>query len=204
MKNNFLSKVLLFFIMVQSGMVIYQLYKLDIKTRYITSRSNELKIENDKWFNFVTNSLFFSNDKWKERLFYALSEIDFKVDRIQNFAMESYKFNKYLNPKILSLLSSEYIVQNNSGWLFPRYYVFKDFYTHQYFIGNDTYIYGPFESQYYERYELTINGEKLSWNENHLYTIPKADNLNIKINRIFLDFESGNLMSDEVRRVIKM
>jgi len=204
MKNNFLSKVLLFFILVQSVMVIYQLYKLNIKTRYIISRSNELKIENDKWLNFVTNSLFFSNDKWKERLIYAFSEIDFKVDRIQNSAMESYEFNKYLNPKILSLLSSEYIVQNNSGWLFPRYYVFKDFYTHQYFIGNDTYIYGSFESQYYERYDLTINGKKLTWNNKHAYTIPKSDSVDIKLTRIFLDFETGKLSSDTAERLIRI
>lgn len=207
MKNNFLSKVLLFFILVQSGIVIYQLYKLNIKTKYITSRSNELKIENGKWLNFVINSTFFLTEEdslRKERLLYALSEIDFKVDRIQNSAIVSYKFNKYLNPKIMSLLSWEYIEQNNSDWLFPRYYVIKDFYTNQYFIGNDTYIYRPFESQNYERYDLTINGEKLPWNENHFYTIPKADSLNIKLKRYFLDFKSGNLMNDEVIRGIKM
>lgn len=204
MKNNFMCKVLLLFILVQSGMVIYQLYKLNMKTRYITSRSNEIKIENDKWVNFLTNSLFFSTDERKDRLLYALSEIDFKVDRIQNSIIESYKFNKSLNPNIMTLLSWEYIKLNNSGWLSPSYYVFKDFYSRQYFVGNDNYIYKPFESQYYERYDLTINGEKLPWKKNHFYAIPQTDSLNIKLERVFLDFESGNLMSGVAKRAIKI
>jgi len=208
MKNNFLSKAFLFFILVQSGIVIYQLYKLNIKTKYITSRSNELKIENDKWFNFVTNSTFFLTNRdrdslRKEGLFYGLSEIDFKELNSSPNIIECYKHQKRLYPQIINLVSNG--TKRNTGCFWsPSYYVFKDFYSRQYFVGNDTYYFHSFESQYYERYDLTINGEKLPWNENHLYAIPKADSLNIKLKRYFLDFQSGNLMSDEVIRGIKM
>jgi hypothetical protein len=79
--SNFLSKVLLLFLLIQTGFLVYQYNVVNIKKQYIQSRSNELKKENDKWYNFVTNSIFFlteNDSKRRENLLYALSELDFK------------------------------------------------------------------------------------------------------------------------------
>jgi len=223
LRNNFFTKFLLLLLLIQSGLLWLQYSTVNAKTKYIQSRSNALKQENDKWLNFITNSLFFLAEKdrvRKEGLLHAISEIDFYKPSIQdgllyaisgidcyepnihNSTIEVYKSHKYINPQIMSL--TQHIKQIYGCFWAPSYYVFKDFYSRQYFVGNDTYYFHSFESQYYERYDLTINGEKLPWNENHLYAIPKADSLNIKLKRYFLDFQSGNLMSDEVIRGIKM
>lgn len=205
--NNFLSKVLLLLLLTQIGFLVYQFNKVKVKNLYIQSRSIELKQENDKWLNFITNSLFFlteKDSKRREDLLFALSELDFKKENTPPNTIELYHNHMYINPQILSLLSSQYIKQNNSGWNLLSYKVFKDIYSQQYFVGNNTYHFRSFESHNYEKYDLNINGKKLTWNNDHSYTFPKSDSLDIKLNRIFLDFETGNLSSNTSERYIRI
>jgi hypothetical protein len=207
MKNNFLSKVLLLLLLIQTGFLVYQNNIVNIKNKYIQSRSNELKDENDKWLNFVTNSIFFlteNDSKRRDDLLYALSELDYKKENTPPNTIELYHNRKHINPQILSLLSSQYIKQNNSCWNLLSYKVFKDIYSQQYFVGNNTYHFKSLESYNYESYTLMVNGKKLTWNNEHSYVIPKSDSLDIKLNRIFLDFETGNLSSNTSVRHIRI
>lgn len=206
MMNNFLSKVLLLLLLIQIGFLLYQFNKVKIKDQYIQLRSNELKKENDKWFNFVTNSLFFlteNDSKRRENLLYALSELDFKRINTAPNTIELYHNHKYVNPQILSLLSPLYTKQNNSGWL-PYCNVFKDIYSQQYFVGNVSYSLKSLESYNYERYALMINGKKLTWNNEYSYVIPKTNIIDIILTRQFLDFETGKLKSDTECRQISL
>ena len=223
LRNNFFTKFLLLLLLIQSGLLWLQYSTVNAKTKYIQSRSNALKQENDKWLNFITNSLFFLAEKdrvRKEGLLHAISEIDFYKPSIQdgllyaisgidcyepnihNSTIEVYKFHKYINPQIMSL--TQHIKQIYGCFWAPSYYVFKDFYSKQYFVGNYTYYYFRIESQNYERYNLVINGNNLRWNNKHTYTIAKSDSLNIHLTRQFLDFKSGELMTDAVQRVLKI
>lgn len=207
MKNNFLSKVLLLFLLIQTGFLLYQFNKVKIKDQYIQLRSNELKKENDKWFNFVTNSLFFlteNDSKRRENLLYALSELDFKRINTAPNTIELYHNHKYVNPQILSLLSPKYIKQNYSGWYLPYCNVFKDIYSQQYFVGSVSYSLRSLGSYNYERYSLRINGKKLTWNNKHSYVIPKTNIIEIMLIRQFLDFETGKLKSDTECRQIPL
>lgn len=205
MKNNFLSKVLLLFLLIQTGFLVYQYNVVNIKNKYIQSRTNELKKENDKWLNFWTNSIFFltkKESKRRENLLYPLSEIDFKKINTPLNVIDSYKYNKHINPQIMNLISL-YTKQNNSGWL-PYCNVFKDIYSQQYFVGNDTYHFRSFESHNYEKYDLYINGKKLTWNNEHSYVIPKTNIIDIILTRQFLDFETGKLKSDTECRMVNL
>jgi len=207
MKNNFLSKVLLLFLLIQTGFLLYQFNKVKVKDQYIQLRSNELKKENDKWFNFITNSLFFlteNDSKRRENLLYALSELDFKKENTPPNIIELYHNHKYINPQILSLLSPMYIKQNYSGWNLPYCKVFKDIYTPQYFVGYHSYQFRSFESHNYEKYSLMINGKKQIWNNKHSYVIPKTNIIDIILTRKFLDFETGKLKSDTECRQISL
>lgn len=205
LRNNFFTKFLLLLLLIQSGLLWLQYSTVNAKTKYIQSRSNALKQENDKWLNFITNSLFFLAEKdrvRKEGLLHAISGIDCYEPNIHNSTIEVYKSHKYINPQIMSL--TQHIKQIYGCFWAPSYYVFKDFYSKQYFVGNYTYYYFRIESQNYERYNLVINGNNLPWNNKHTYTIAKSDSLNIHLTRQFLDFKSGNLMTDAVQRVLKI
>lgn len=205
LRNNFFTKFLLLLLLIQSGLLWLQYSTVNAKTKYIQSRSNALKQENDKWLNFITNSLFFLAEKdrvRKEGLLHAISGIDCYEPNIHNSTIEVYKSHKYINPQIMSL--TQHIKQIYGCFWAPSYYVFKDFYSKQYFVGNYTYYYFRIESQNYERYNLVINGNNLPWNNKHTYTIAKSDSLNIHLTRQFLDFKSGELMTDAVQRVLKI
>lgn len=205
MKSNFLSKVLLLFLLIQTGFLVYKYNVVNIKNKYIQSRTNELKKENDKWLNFWTNSIFFLTEKEskrRENLLYPLSEIDFKKINTPLNVIDSYKYNKHINPQIMNLISL-YTKQNNSGWL-PYCNVFKDIYSQQYFVGNVSYSLKSLESYNYERYDLNINGKKLTWNNEHSYVIPKTNIIDIILTRQFLDFETGKLKSDTECRQIPL
>lgn len=205
MMNNFLSKVLLLLLLIQIGFLLYQFNKVKVKDQYIQLRSNELKKENDKWFNFITNSLFFlteNDSKRRENLLYALSELDFKKENTPLNVIDSYKYNKHINPQIMNLILL-YTKQNNSGWL-PYCKVFKDIYTPQYFVGYHSYQFRSFESHNYEKYSLMINGKKQIWNNKHSYVIPKTNIIDIILTRQFLDFETGKLKSDTECRQIPL
>jgi hypothetical protein len=104
----------------------------------------------------------------------------------------------------LSLLSSQYIKQNNSGWNLPYCKVFKDIYSPQYFVGYHSYQFKSLESHNYEKYDLNINGKKLTWNNEHSYIIPKTNIIDIILTRQFLDFETGKLKSDSECRMVKL
>ncbi len=206
MKNNFLSKVLLLFLLIQTGFLLYQFNKVKVKSKYIQSRSNELKDENDKWLNFWTNSIFFLTEKEskrRENLLYPLSEIDFKKINTQPNVIDSYKYHKHLNPQVMNLISL-HTKRNTRCWWIPSYYVFRDIYSQQYFVGNDTYHFRSFESHNYEKYDLYINGKKLTCNNEHSYVIPKTNIIDIILTRQFLDFETGKLENDTECRQIPL